>query len=377
MCGIAGLVSSEPRPAEWMQDMLGRMNQAQQFRGPNGSGVWFDERVGLAHVRLTLVGDRERGHQPLADPEGGWLVFNGEIYEPDHVLQDMGLHMEPGESDAKAMHNLLARDGPQGLARVCGQFAACRYDPAQGKLTFVRDAFGQKPLYMVRRPGLLFFASTVAALEAVLGRFEIRQEALHEYLIYRSVGGCHSAFRGVEQLPPGRWLEVDLDCVERGGKWFSPPEPTRTEVRPEEVREQLDHAIKERLSPRFEQGLFLSGGLDSCLVAEGASRLNTDGTLRFYSVGYDAPGKEDERPLARRMAESLPWTYEEITLSVDQIPGLFKEVATLTEDPIQDPVTLPTLLLTRAASARTRLVLTGDGRVLGRLRPLCRRARQP
>ena len=89
--------------------------------------------------------------------------------------------------------------------------------------------------------------------------------------------------------------------------------------------------------------------------------MDREGTIRFYSVGYDTPGKEDERPLARRMAESLPWPHEEITLGAKDIPALFDEVAFFTEDPIQDPVTLPTLLLTRAAAEQTRLVLTGDG----------------
>ena len=361
MCGIAGILSRDPRPREWFEEQLGKMNEAQQFRGPSGSGFWCDDRVGLGHVRLTLVGDRTRGHQPLSDESGAQLVFNGEIYEPDHVLHQMGLHLNPGESDATAMHNLLARQGPDGLDSVCGQFAACRYEPDKGRLTLVRDAFGQKPLYILRRTGLVYFASTVAALRAAVGKLEIRPEALTEYLVYRSVGGYRSAFQGVDQLPPGSWVVFDAEGNQRVGRWFCPPEPTRSRVCPDEVREQLDHAIRERLSSRFEQAIFLSGGLDSSLVAEGASRLDREGTIRFYSVGYDTPGKEDERPLARRMAESLPWPHEEITLGAKDIPALFDEVAFFTEDPIQDPVTLPTLLLTRAAAEQTRLVLTGDG----------------
>ncbi|MBN9415314.1 asparagine synthase (glutamine-hydrolyzing) [bacterium SCN 62-11] len=361
MCGIAGVVYYQSRPREAVLPVLEAMNRAQSYRGPDGDGVWTDGRVGLAHVRLALVGDAERGHEPLADETGAQLIFNGEIYRPAELMRSWGLEFAPGESDARTLHALLRRQGPDGLAEVEGPFAAARYDPAAGKVTLIRDLWGQKPLYLWRRPEGIYFASTVAALRAAVGPLTIRPEALLEYLIYRSVGGRRSAFQEIEQLPPGSWLEVAVDGSERSGQWYHTPAPDRFDARPSDVRERVDFAVAERLDPQLEQGIFLSGGLDSSIVATSAVLQANGSPLRFYSIGYDVSGVQDERHLARRLADNFDYEYQEIQLSAGQIPELFLDVARILEDPIQDPVTLPTLLLSRAAAGRTRCVLTGDG----------------
>lgn len=361
MCGIAGVVFFAPRDPAHVHAVLGRMNAAQAFRGPDGEGVWTDGRVGLGHRRLALVGDSEHGKEPLADEQGCQLVFNGEIYRPADVLESLGQTMAAEDSDSRALHLLLGKRGPAGLDQVDGCFAAGRYDPQAGRLLLVRDAWGQKPLYHYRTDEAFYFASTVAAIRAAVGSLRVRPEALLEYLVYKSVGGYRSAFRDVEQLPPASWLEVDLDGVERAGRWHVPPAPGRTAADPAEVRRVLDGAVAERLAARFEQGIFLSGGLDSSLVLDSAVRQCHGSRLRFYSVGYDAEGTQDERPLARRMAQGYPYPHEEVQLTAAQVPELFLDVARCLEDPIQDPVTLPTLLLCRSASRHTRCVLTGDG----------------
>lgn len=353
MCGLAGVLYFEPRDPREVEALLHRMGQAQAFRGPNGNGLWSDGRVGLSHVRLALVGDEEHGREPLENE----LVFNGEIYRPAEVVARYGATMGATDSDSHALLLLLQNEGPRGLARVEGMFAAARY--SQGTLTLVRDAWGEKPLYFTRTAEAFYFASTLAALKAALP-LRVRPEAIQEYLVYKSVGGYRSSYQNVEQLPPGTWIEVDLDGTTRTGRWYEPPACDRTSLDPAEVRAVLTQAVNERLAPNFEQGIFLSGGLDSSLVA--AVALQKDQRFRLYSVGYDAEGMQDERPLARRFAQQYPHVpHEEVLLSSQQVPGLFQDVARLLEDPIQDPVTLPTLLLCRQAASRTRCVLTGDG----------------
>ena len=361
MCGIAGVIYKQERPRDEVLRMLESMNQAQSYRGPDGDGVWTDGRVGLAHVRLALVGDAQRGREPLADETGAQLVFNGEIYRPAELMRNWGLEFAPGETDARTLHVLLRRQGPAGLAEVEGAFAAVRYDPAQGKVTLIRDLWGQKPLYLWRRPEGVYFASTVAALRAAVGPLRVRPEALLEYLIYRSVGGLRSALEEIEQLPPESSLELELDGSERSGRWYQAPRPESAPAQPSALRDKVDFAVAERLDPHLEQGIFLSGGLDSSIVATSAVAQAQGSPLRFYSIGYDVSGSQDERHLARRLAEAFPYEFQEVQLSSGQIPDLFREVARLLEDPIQDPVTLPTLLLCRAAAGRTRCALTGDG----------------
>lgn len=360
MCGIAGVVFFSARPRADVEAVIGRMNRAQAFRGPDGEGLWCDERVGLGHRRLSLVGDDEHGREPLADPADCMLVFNGELYHPDRIMASLGQSMGDTDSDSHALHLLLGERGAPGLDGVEGCFAAGRYDPSRGRLLLIRDAWGQKPLYLYRTSEAFYFASTAAAIQAAVGRLPVRSEGVLEYLVYKSVGGFRSAYQGLEQLPPGSWLELDLDGTERRGRWHHAPAPERTQADPAEVRRVLDEAVEERLAPNFEQGIFLSGGLDSSLVLDAAVR-QARGPLRFYSVGYDAEGLQDERPLARRMASGYAYPHEEVQLGAAQVPELFLEVARYTEDPIQDPVTLPTLLLCKTAARFTKSVLTGDG----------------
>jgi asparagine synthase (glutamine-hydrolysing) len=305
------------------------------------------------------------GHQPLIDPWGGVTVLNGELYEPERVLAELGSSLPEGASDTFAMAALLHHRGPEGLRGVRGAFAAARYTPGDGTLLLVRDAVGQKPLYVHRsraadEPALLF-GSTVRSIAAVVGLPPIREEAIFEYLCLRSVGGMHSAFVGIEQLPPGGWLSVDASLSERSGRWWSPPPVTRQDAPTQELRECLSNAVQSRLWTGAELGLFLSGGLDSSIVAHLARDRAPELPMRAYFIGYDVPGTEDERGHAARIAAELGLDVDELVLAAKSVPDLLEDVAAATEDPIQDPVTLPTLVLCRAARERTKVVLTGDG----------------
>ena len=197
MCGIAGIIvcnGGELDPGI-LRRAVRQMNRAQRRRGPDGEGAWSDGRVGIGCVRLAITGDDENGRQPLEDRWGGRLVFNGEIYGHEGVLRSLGEPVASGASDGAALSAVLAWRGPDGLAGVRGMFAAARYDAARGRLLLVRDALGKKPLYYRRTCQGWAFASTLAALRAVSGPMRLRPEAVTEYLVYRSVGGHHSAFR--------------------------------------------------------------------------------------------------------------------------------------------------------------------------------------
>jgi asparagine synthase (glutamine-hydrolysing) len=356
MCGIAGIYGGDV-------ETVRRMNEAQRWRGPDDEGVWADDHVALGHVRLSIVGSARRGHEPLVGPDGQVLIMNGELFSPGPVMAALGLPFAPDDTDASALSALLRAEGPSGLAHVSGFFAAATYDPRRRALLLVRDTWGQKPLYLARTAaGARVFASSIGALRAAVGPLRVRPAAVHEYLVYRSVGGCHSMFEGVEQLPPGTWLEVTPEG-ERRGRWFVPPAPERGPS-PDlacKVRERLEAAVAERMSDTFEVGVYLSGGLDSSLVATILGRRFADRRVRTWSIGYDVEGIQDERSLASRLSEHLPFPHEEIVLESGRVPELMAEVSRYLEDPIQDPVTLPTLLLARAAGAHTRVVLTGDG----------------
>jgi asparagine synthase (glutamine-hydrolysing) len=365
MCGIAAFFSDggdNPQTRrETLRQIVRRMGTAQAARGPDGCGEWANDECALGCVRLAITGDERLGRQPLEDPWGGILVFNGEIYEHESVLRLHGHRVEPNASDGIALAAVLARHGPEGLRRVSGMFAAARYEPLRRRLLLVRDPVGKKPLYVRRTPGGWVVASTVAALRAASGALAVRREAMHEYLVFRSIGGSHSAFEDVEQLDPGSWMELAPGGTVRRGRWWRPPPPGDGVASAAEVCEAIDRAVAVRARPGSPVGVFVSGGLDSSIVAASLVRQRPDQPVRLFSVGYDVGGPEDERPLAHSLATSLNATYEDLRISAQDVPQLMADVAIRLEDPIQDPVTLPTLALSRRAAAATNVVLTGDG----------------
>ena len=144
----------------------------------------------------------------MRDRWGGHLVFNGEVFESKEILRSLGETFHPEDSDGVALEAVLAIKGPSGLGLMRGMFAGARYDPADGSVTLVRDTWGQKPLYLARWRKGWAFSSTIGALRVAVGALKIRTNAPLEYLIYKSVGGLHSSFEGIEQVAPGSWVRI-------------------------------------------------------------------------------------------------------------------------------------------------------------------------
>ena len=361
MCAIVGLLTPEAtNPAE-LNSLVNRMQSVHRYRGPDGEGAWSNSHVALGSVRLAIVGDCKLGLQPLQDRWGGRLVFNGEVFEPREVLHSLGETFHHEDSDGVALEAVLAIKGPSGLGRMRGMFAGARYAPVDGSVTLVRDTWGQKPLYLARWREGWAFASTIGALRVAVGDPKIRPNAPLEYLIYKSVGGLHSSFEGIEQVAPGSWVQIMPDGSLRKGRYANPPEDCSIAATGEDVRRELDAAVVARATNQFETALLLSGGADSSIVAASLSRQRPDLKMRAFSIGYDTSGSEDESEYARRMARSLGMPHEVVRLRAVQVPALFEEVALFTEDPIEDPVTLPTLLLARRVAQFTKVALSGDG----------------
>ncbi len=360
MCGIVGLFSPSPRDPHILRQLAERMQEAHRFRGPDGEGVWANNHVALANVRLAIQGSKEEGRQPLKDRWGGHLVFTGEVYEARDIMQRLGEEYHPDDSDGVALGALLARKGPQGLAGLRGMFALANYD-SDGRLLLARDTWGQKPLYLARWEDGWAFSSTIAALQIAVGRLEIRTNAMLEYLVYKSVGGLHTSFDGIEQVAPGSWISFSPGGSVRRGRYVQDPKTVDAIGSAQDIRRQLDIAIDARATTSFVDAVLLSGGADSSIVAASLVRQRPDVKKVAFSVGYDVVGPEDETHYARRMAQHLGMPHEVICLTGTQVPALMEEVARFTEDPIQDPVTLPTLVLSREIAKVTKVALSGDG----------------
>jgi asparagine synthase (glutamine-hydrolysing) len=362
MCGIACVVFDEARRRDDVDALLSSMCDAQSARGPDGKYVWTDGRVGLAMVRLAIVGSEFRGRQPIMGEAGNRLIFNGELYEPDRAMAATGASFDRHDCDGAALLRLLERRGLEGLRDFSAMFALAFHQPESGSLLLARDARGKKPLYRCRLPDGWAFASTIAALHAAAGPFQVRTEAMHECLIFKSVGGHGSAFIGVDQIPAGCWMRISADGATSEGRWFVPQPPDQAlSGDPERARELINAAVHMRLPERFRSSIFLSGGLDSSIVAALAAADETRPKPHVLTVGYDVGGWQDEHALAVRLADELGLQQQSLIIDADSVPALLRDSAIALEDPNHDPVVVPTLALARVAAKETKVVLTGDG----------------
>lgn len=361
MCGIAGVLFTEPRAPIDVQRIVGEMCGGHASRGPDGVGIWTDGRVGLGSVRLAITGGTVAGAQPMSVANSSVIgLMNGEIYNAAAFAEGVHPHCSNFSDTSVALARLHAH-GPSCLREFRGPFAIALYQPDRGKLLLTRDFFGKKPLYITRQPGLVAFASTLNALRPVMRHFDVRDEAVYEYLLFKSIGADNSALQEVEQLPAAGWMEIGFDGATRGGSWCGLPDGCDLDPDADEARAMVDESVALRVPNDHPPSIFLSGGLDSSIVAHSVASQFGPKAATAISVGYDMEGSEDETDYARMVAESLGMPFAQVRVEAEDVPELLEAAATFTEDPIQDPVTVPTVVLARAAAKSGKVVLTGDG----------------
>src|SRR5262245_36213081 len=230
MCGVAGVWSLGDRPPDpaWGSSLV----RALSHRGPDGEGVFCDRRVLLAHTRLAIIDLTDTGRQPMESGDGRHpLAVHGEIYNHETLRPKLvaeGVRFR-GRSDTETLLELLAHRGVAGLAGVRGMFAFAWYDRTRSSLVLVRDRLGKRPMYWVRTPDYVAFASEARALLALpFVPRRLDPATVSDYLGYLYVPGPRTALAGVARLGPGSALRLGNDrspdaIVEE--RWWQPPRP--------------------------------------------------------------------------------------------------------------------------------------------------------
>jgi asparagine synthase (glutamine-hydrolysing) len=359
MCGIAGKAGTIP-VAE--SDVL-RMCDAIAHRGPDDWGTFVEGGVGLGMRRLSIV-DLAGGHQPMSNEDGTVVVvFNGELYNFPSLHDEIVAkgHRFKTRCDTEALVHLYEEYGEGMVARLRGMFAFAIWDRTRRRLLVARDHFGQKPLFYTERNGQLTFASEMKALLADDPSLaELSPRALDQYLTMRFVQPPETFFAGVRALPPAHYMvwENGRARTERywnltyGPKWtFSEGETL------DRIDELLAETVKLHLLSDVPVGAFLSGGLDSTLIASYAAR-TLGSELRTFSMGI--PYRDlNELPAAAAVAAKYGTQHyaEEVTPSVvEDLPRLVSAL-----DEPADPLSICLLHLARMTARHVKVVLGGDG----------------
>ena len=269
MCGLAGVARARPQGVS--AELLERMATAIRHRGPDGFGLHADDRIGLAHVRLSVI-DVAGGAQPMANEDGDVrVIYNGEIYnylELRHELQLRG-HVFRTRSDTEVLVHGYEQWGEGLLERLNGQFAFALHDRRTASLFLARDRFGILPLYYAERGGDLYFASEIKALFAS-GAVEqaLDPEGLDEVFTFWAARPPRTPFRGIRALEPGTWARW-RDGVLSIRRYYA-LDLTAAAAEPADALETLDELLRSGVRLRMRSdvpvGGYLSGGLDSSIA---------------------------------------------------------------------------------------------------------------
>ncbi len=343
-----------------------------QHRGPDGRGVWTSSELALGHRRLAIIGLGASGAQPMiARSRESVLVFNGEIYnylEIAEQLQAAGREPDP-RSDTAVLLEALETWGSDALARLNGMFAIAWYRPACGRLLLARDRWGKKPLFWgrieaggARRLVVSSELRTFCGLPG--GPPPCDPLGVLRYLVYDGLPAGRTVYRGVLKLAPASWIELDPlgNELNHGTYWDMDPCPGRTGRvdAAERVLEELSAALALRLRSDVPVGLFLSGGIDSSVLAAVWRRIRPGDPIRTFSVGFEEPSY-DERASARLVADAVGSEHHEIVATGQDLEVELDWVWNHLSEPFADASIIPTSLLCRFARREVTVALGGDG----------------
>jgi asparagine synthase (glutamine-hydrolysing) len=363
MCGITGYTD----PERFGQVPLAGMTASLNHRGPDDEGTFIDGSIAFGHRRLAVI-DMEGGAQPRSDGESGdVLVFNGEIYgyrELAEALRRDGVPLRD-HSDTEVLFWLIRRHGVEGaLERINGMFAFAFRDGTSGCIWLVRDRFGEKPLYYGIKDGNLIFASEIRAilLHPAFENCGSDMEAVDQFLTYEYLPGELTGFDTIRKLPPGHRLVFRRGEAEIAPYW-RPEIGQRADAGNEEVvletlESMLDASVRSRLIADVPVGVFLSGGVDSSLVAAFAARHApgvTAFTVRMPDRTYD------ETPYAVKVAERYGMRHEIIDFEPAELCETFDSVTSHLDELLADSSLIPTSIICRAAQRKVTVALGGDG----------------
>jgi asparagine synthase (glutamine-hydrolysing) len=364
MCGIAGAAWTDAGRVLAEADLAAMMARL-MHRGPDDAGTHRDDRAALGFRRLSIV-DLAGGHQPLSNEDGTvWTVFNGEIYNFPalrHRLEARG-HTLRSKGDTEVLVHLYEDEGPGMFALLRGMFALAIWDAPRRRLILARDRLGQKPLVYRHDGGRIVFASELKALLALPDRDVPRRvdpRALDHYLTYGYVPPPMTILAGTSKLPPAHyavWHDGRLEL----SRYWSPDWNVEHQRPPEEdverLRATLGEAVREQMIADVPLGAFLSGGVDSTIIA-GLMQQASSRPVRTFSIGFDDPAF-DESGYAAMAAKHLGTEHQAFRVTPhawETLPALAWQF----DEPFADSSALPTWYVAQETRRSVTVALTGD-----------------
>ena len=365
MCGIVGIINrDEDSPCN--QQNLIAMRDLQAHRGPDDSGLFAKDHIGLGHRRLSII-DISSGQQPMTNEDRTlWIVFNGEIYnyrELRSELRNRG-HIFRTESDTETILHLYEEEAENCVNKLNGMFAFAIWNDRDKSLFLARDRIGIKPLYYALAKKSFLFASEIKSLFVDdMVPAQINEDAIAEYFTFRDIGGEATLFRGVKTLQPGHFLKFSKDQVEISQYWSPFPHNRVFGMRENDAVAELESllldSVRIRLMSDVPLGTLCSGGIDSSLVTAIAAGYAGE-NLNTFSVGFHE-SDYDETDFAQTVSRKYATKHHEARLSGVEYAELLPEMIWQNDLPLNFANSIQIYAISKLAKDFVTVVLTGEG----------------
>lgn len=366
MCGIAGIASLVDAPVAEPRRKLRTMGELITHRGPDGEGNWIgpSRKVGLTHRRLAIIDLSAAAAQPMAADNGCCITYNGEIYNYVELRTALSSSWKfRSHSDTETILAAYERWGDCCVDHLRGMFAFGLWDERRRRLYCARDRFGIKPFYYAIIDGLFAFASEAKALLPLLPEIETDPAALAEYLTFQYTIGDHTLFKGIRQLLPGHALSVEDGEIRTWRYWDVRYEidydhsPKYFQTR---LVELMADSLKLHLRSDVPVGSYMSGGIDSSLIAILAAESDPGNRRAFHGKFTERPGYDESR-YALLAAQRAGSDLHVIDIGSGDFKDHIRDVIYHLDFPVAGPGSFAQYMVSRLASQHLKVVLGGQG----------------
>lgn len=368
MCGIAGIVNlKQHKPIS--SDALRKMVSIQKHRGPDETGAYIDDNIGLAHARLSII-DLKDGTQPIHNEDKSlWIIYNGEVFNYPELRQELIRrgHKFYTSSDTEVILHLYEDKGINCLKELNGQFAFAIWDSNNRTLFLARDRVGILPLYYTIQNQRLYFASEI---KAIFANKEIHRtldsESLDQVFTFWTTLPGKTVFNNIKELPPAHYMLISPNEIKYDKYWdlnFANNKETVNRKSADlvnEISELLMDAVRIRLRADVPVGTYLSGGIDSSALTETVKK-NFNNELRSFGIRFENKDY-DEGKFQNEMVDYLNINHSEIVTRNEDIGANLEEVLWHSEKPLLRTGPIPLYLLSKLVNqSGYKVVLTGEG----------------
>jgi len=364
MCGIAGALIQNNQKFTLTETYLNTMRDTMIHRGPDGAGTWIspDQKIGLAHRRLSIIDLSQAAHQPMTNGNQSIVIsYNGEIYNHRELRQQLNkirkINWQTDHSDTEVILRAYETWGIACLEKLRGMFAIAIWDAKHQQLHLIRDRLGIKPLYYSNHHNRITFASEIKALLTDPDQPKtINEDGLYHYLSFLTTPAPMTLFKGIQKLEAGTYLTITPNGQQQTTRYYDPLDHTtdltgKTEKQiTDQILTTLEESVQLRKLADVPVGVFLSGGIDSstnaALFSHGENK-----PIKTFSIGYDENygSYQNELHYAKQMADYVNAEYHEKRLTQQDLLDFLPKMIWLQDEPIADPVCVPVYYLSELA----------------------------